>query len=270
MSYTSFKLEVANHIATISFNRPDKANSLDLTAWNEMRQVFEEVAAIPEARVVILRGEGKHFCAGIDLQTLMGVPTSFKGTCEARKRVQIRQFIKNIQDAISAIEQCGKPVIAAIHKACVGGGLNIVTACDMRYCTDDAFFSIKETKLGLVADIGVLQRLPYIINPGFMAELAYTGRQFGGQEAQEMGIVTKSFDTQEAMMVKVRSLATEIAANSPLVVRGVKEMLLYQRDHSVKDGLDYVANYNAGMIISNDIMQAMQANFTKQTPVFED
>ncbi len=270
MSYKSFKLEVENHIATISFNRPEKANSLDMDSWKELKEVFDEVAEMPAARVVILRGEGKHFCAGIDLQTLMGVPTSFKGTCEGRKRTQIRKFIETIQESITAIEDCRKPVIAAIHKACVGGGLNIVTACDMRYCTDDAFFSIKETKLGLVADIGVLQRLPYIINPGMMAELSYTGRQFGGQEAQAMQLVTKSFETQEAMMEKVQGLAAEIAANSPLVVRGVKEVLLYQRDHSVEDGLKYVAAWNAGMIISNDIMQAMQANFTKQTPVFED
>jgi len=270
MDFSSFKVEIAEHIAIISFNRPQKANSLDLDTWNEMQSVFEHLHTVPEVRVIILRGEGKHFCAGMDLQTLMGIPTSFNSDCQARQRDKIRKFVKEIQQNITSIEDCRKPVIAAVHGACVGGGLNIISACDIRYSTDDAFYSIKEIDLGLVADIGILQRLPTILNPGLVAELAYTGRKFSGIEAEKIGLVNQSFKTQESMMEKVMQLATEIASKSPLVVRGTKEMLLYKRDHSVQDSLDNMANWNAAMLLSNDIYKAMEASMAKTVATFDD
>jgi len=270
MSYKSFLVTISDHIATVSFNRPDKANSLDIDAWKEMQNVFNDLAINPEARVIILRGEGKHFCAGMDLNTLMSVNNNFEGTCPARKRDALRKFIKLIQATITAIEDCRKPVIAAIHKACVGGGINIVTACDIRYCTDDAFFSIKETDLGLVADIGVLQRLPKIINASIANELAYTGRQFDGQEAKRIMLVGDSFSSYEELLNHVNQLAAEIASKSPLVVQGTKEVLLYTRDHSVEASLDFVANWNASMLISNDITEAMTAYMQKRKAIFKD
>lgn len=266
--YTSFKVEINNHIAQVSFNRPEKANSLHITAWEEMKAIFEDLHVNPEARVIVLTGEGKHFCSGIDLQTLMNIQ-QFDTKCEARKRESIRKFIFKLQDAISSIEHCRKPVLAAIHKACIGGGVDITTACDMRYCTEDAFFSIKEIDLGLVADIGTLQRLPTIINPGLVAEMAYTGRKVLGKEAEKIGLVNQCFETREAMLERVMELAAMIASKSPLCIRGTKEMLLYKRDHSVADSLNYVAAWNAAMLISDDIMEAFQASMTKQTPVFE-
>jgi len=216
------------------------------------------------------RGEGKHFCAGMDLSALMGGALQVDTDCEARKRDHIRKFIHMIQDIITSIEDCKKPVLAAIHKACVGGGINIVTACDIRYCTDDAFFSIKETDLGLVADIGVLQRLPNIINPGFVAELAFTGREFLGPEAEKLGLVTKSFENQDSMLAEVRKLASVIATKSPLVMKGVKEMLLYKRDHSVQESMNFMALYNSSMLLSKDLNESFEAYTVKRQPNYED
>lgn len=268
MEYTSFKVNIENHIAQVSFNRPDKANSLHMVAWEEMKAIFEELNHNPEARVIVLTGEGKHFCSGIDLQTLMDIQRFGEIKCEGRRREALRKFILKLQSCISAIEQCRKPVMAAIHKACIGGAVDIVAACDMRYCTDDSFFAIKEIDLGLVADIGTMQRLPNILNPGFMAELAYTGRKVMGAEADKIGLVNQKFETQEEMMERVMALAKMIASKSPLCIRGTKEMLLYKRDHSVADSLDYMATWNAAMLMSDDLMEAFQANMMKKEPVF--
>ncbi|MGB0864164.1 MAG: crotonase/enoyl-CoA hydratase family protein [Saprospiraceae bacterium] len=269
MNYESFKVEIANHIATVSFNRPSKSNSLHAEAWVEMKRIFEEMDDNPEVRVVILAGEGKHFCAGIDLSMLMGV-MQFDTDCEGRKREAIKRFIIKLQDSITAIEKCRKPVLAAIHKACIGGGVDIVTACDMRYCTDDAYFSIKEVDLGLVADIGTLQRLPTIINPAIVRELAYTGRNVAGKEAEKIGLANQSFDTQEAMMAYVKEIAASIASKSPLVIRGTKEVLLYKRDHTVADSLNQVATWNAATLISNDIQEAFAAFMQKREGKYEN
>lgn len=269
MSYQFFKVTITDHVATVAFNRPEKSNSLHLPAWHEMRQIFEDMHDNSEVRVIILAGEGKNFCAGIDLQTLMGIQQFQKG-CEARRREKLRKFILDLQDTITAIEKCKKPVLAAIHKACIGGGVDIVTACDMRYCTDDAYFSIKEVDLGLVADIGTLQRLPTILNPGMVAEMAYTGRNVGGKEAEHIGLVNKSFETKETMLAYVQQIATTIAEKSPVVIRGTKEVLLYKRDHTVAESLDYIATWNAGMLISDDLMEAFQAFMQKRKPVFDN
>ena len=268
-TYSFFKVTIQNNIATVSFNRPEKANSLHMPAWEEMRDIFNELAENSEARVIILKGEGKNFCAGIDLETLMDIQKFNALSCEARKRDALRKFILNFQDTITAIEKCKKPVLAAIHKACIGGGVDIISACDMRYCTEKAYFSIKEVDLGLVADIGTMQRLPTILNPGLMAELAYTGRNVYGPEAEKIGLVNQTFSTQEAMMEKVNELAAIIAAKSPVVIRGTKEMLLYKRDHTVADSLDYMATWNAAMLLSNDLMEAFQAKMEKRKPIFE-
>ena len=190
--------------------------------------------------------------------------------CEGRKREALRKFIFHLQACISAIEACRKPVLAAIHGGCVGGGVDIVSACDMRYCTADAYFTIKEIDMGLVADIGTLQRLPHILQPGMVAEMAYTGREVGGEEAARMGLVNRVFPGKTAMMDEVMQLAATIAAKSPLVVRGTKEVLLYSRDHTVADSLDYMVAWNAAMLLSRDLMEAFLATMQKRPPVFKD
>lgn len=270
MEYQYFKVEIENHIAQVAFNRPAKANALVLRAWEEMKLIFETLHKTPEARVIVLSGEGKHFCAGIDLELLMGMQEFQAIECEGRKREALREFIFKLQDCISAIEKCRKPVLAAIHRSCIGGAVDIIAACDMRYCTDDAVFSIREIDLGLVADIGTLQRLPKILNSGVVAEMAYTGRNVGGAEAAKIGLVNRVFADKESMMKDVLAVAEQIAEKSPLCIRGTKEILLYTRDHTVEESLNYMTAWNASMLFSNDLMEAFQANITKQKPTFKD
>lgn len=269
MEFKNFKLDIENHIAHLAFNRPDKANSLNVPGWEEMQAAFEHLSEKSEVRVIILSGEGKHFCAGMDLTALMSIQ-QFESDCEARRRDSIRKFILKIQDTITSIEKCKKPVLAAIHNGCIGGAVDIVTACDMRYSTKSAYFTIKEVDLGLVADIGTLQRLPTIINPGMVNEMAYTGRNVYGPEAKSIGLTNQVFDSKEEMIEKVTEIATMIAQKSPLVIQGTKEMILYKRDHTVNDSLENMANYNAGMLLSNDLIEAFQAYTQKRKPIFKD
>ena len=267
--YKSFKVSIENKIASVAFNIPLKANSLNKDAWQEMHEIFDKLSGDKKVRVIILSGEGNHFCAGIELETLMNLQTGEESD-DAGVREGIRKFIYFLQNSISAIEKCRKPVIAAIHNGCIGGGVDIVSACDIRYCNDDAYFTIKEVDLGLVADIGTIQRLPTIINPGIMAELAYTGRKVYGPEAEKIGLVNKSFSSKEEMMSEVMKIASTIAKKSPLVIRGTKEALLYKRDHTVKDSLDQIAIYNSAMLLSDDLMESFQAFMLKKEPEYKD
>ncbi|MCL4117586.1 UNVERIFIED_CONTAM: hypothetical protein GTU68_001682 [Idotea baltica] len=233
-----------------------------------MQTTFESLSQNTEVRAIVLSGEGKHFCAGIDISVLMNIQ-QFDSDCEGRKREMIRDFIIKLQNTITAIEKCKKPVLAAIHNGCIGGAVDIVSACDMRYATEDAYFVIKEVDMGLVADIGTLQRLPKIIPHGIVNELAFTGRKMYGEEAKNVGLTNATYADKETMIVEVTKIAETIAAKSPLVIRGTKEIMKYTRDHSVEDSLNYVATWNAAMLISNDIMIAMQANMMKTKPEFE-
>ncbi len=270
MTYESFKVEIENHIATVSLNRPDKANSLHDKAWEELQQVFENLDDTPEVRVIVLAAEGRVFCAGIDLAMLMDIQR-FEGVkCEGRKREMLRKTVLKLQETITAIERCRKPVLAAIHGACVGGGVDIVSACDMRYATQNAYFCIKEIDMGMVADLGTLQRLPKIIPTGIANELAYTGRKMYGEEATGIGLTNKVFETREELMAHVMEIAANIASKSPLSIRGTKEMLLYTRDHSVEDALNYMAAWNAGMLVSDDLMAAFAAAMSKEQAEFSN
>jgi len=270
MSYSFFNLEIRNHVAHVALNRPEKSNALHKEAWVELKAVFEDLSRNPEARCAILSGEGKNFCAGIDLSLLMDMSQYNEVSCEGRKRELVREIIYHLQDCITAIEKCRKPVLAAIHKACIGGAVDIVTACDIRYCTEDAYYSIKEVDMGLVADIGTLQRLPKIINPGIMAELAYTGRNVSGKEAEEIGLVTRTYTDKETMITEVTKIAEVIAAKSPIVIRGTKEIMQYTRDHTVEESLRYMGTFNAAYLLNDDIQEAMRAQMMKDKPVFNN
>ncbi len=269
MQFENLELKVDNYVAHLTFNRPEKANSLDKRSWEEMKDAFDHLSEDPKVRVVILSGNGNHFCAGMDLETLMSQQRPGE-KCEARRRKFLKKFIVKIQDCITSIEKCKKPVLASIHGGCIGGGINIAATCDIRYCSEDAYFTIKEIDLGIVADIGVLQRMPYIVHPGIMAELAYTGRKVSGSEAKEIGLVNQCFSDKDTMITGVNGIASMIASKSPLVVQGVKENLLYSRDHTVDDSLNYIANYNAGLLISDDLMEAFQSYIQKKKPEFKD
>jgi enoyl-CoA hydratase len=268
MTYETFILEYHDHIAHVHFNRPDKANALNGQAWEELKTLFQALDQEEEARVVVLSGNGKHFCAGIDLSLLLELGQQTQESCEGRRREKLRQHVLHLQSCIDAIERCRKPVLAAIHGGCIGGGVDIVAACDMRYCTEDAYFTVKEVDMGMVADLGTLQRLPKIIPDGMAREMAYTGRKVHGPEALRIGLVNQTFADRPDLIDGVMQLAAQIAHKSPLAVRGTKEMLLHARDHSVAEGLTYIATWNAATILSEDLTKAMQAQMTKQPPVF--
>ncbi len=263
-------LTVNNHIAHVRINRPQKANALDAVALNEIEMLFNELDENDDVRVVVLEGgESKHFCAGIDLSLLMSVSQN-KIACDARRREQIRKDVLKLQAPINAIENCSKPVLAAIHGGCIGGGIDLVTACDMRYCTDNAYFTIKEIDMGMVADLGTLQRLPKLIGEGMVREMAFTGRNVEGQEAEKIGIVNRSFADKETMLNEVMKIAETIATKSPVSVRGTKHILLHTREHSVADGLNYIATWNAAMLLSSDLKEAFTAKIEKREAKFED
>lgn len=243
------KITVANHIATLTFVNPDRANALDEAGWAALRHAFKTVDEDPAVHVVILTGEGRHFCAGMDLSVLGSLQERLAPTPEETKE-RLVDFIVGIQDCITAIERCRKPVLAAIHGGCIGGGVDIVTACDIRYCTEDAYFTVKEVDLGIVADIGTLQRLPFILHPGLVAELAFTGRKMFGPEAKITGLVNETFTDREQLLAGVTGIAGLIAVKPNHVICGIKENLLHARENTTEESLRYVARYSAGLMLS--------------------
>ena len=267
---TSLSIRLEDHVARVHLDRPDKANAMDEALWQDLRRAMAWADETQDVRVVVLAGHGRHFCSGIDLAMLMGVQQAIKDDCQGRTNERLRRVILDLQDCLTSLERCRKPVLAAIHGACVGGGLDLVAAADMRYCSAEAHFSIKEIDLGMVADVGSLQRLPKLVPPGLVREWAYTGRRISAQEAQACGLVNRVFDTPEALAAGVLELARTIAARSPLSIRGTKEMLNHARDHSVADGLAHIATWNAAMLVSQDIQAAMMASMSRQTPTFRD
>jgi enoyl-CoA hydratase len=270
MQFETLSVTLDQHIASVRLNRPDKANAMNLAMWHELRSAFGWIDEQSEARVVVLEGEGKWFTSGIDLQMMMGLGAQIQNDCEGRMRESLRRVILDLQDTLSSLERCRKPVLAAIHGACIGGGIDLICCADMRYCSADAYFSIKEIDIGMVADVGTLQRIPRLIGDGMARELAYTGRRFDAAEAREMRLVNRIYESKEALAAGVREIAAAIAAKSPLSVRGTKEMINYARDHTVADGLNYVATWNAAMLMSADLQTAMMAAARKTTPEFGD
>jgi enoyl-CoA hydratase len=270
MSYETLSVTLEDHIATVRLNRPEKANAMNAAMWQEIRKAFQWVDATPEARVAVLQGEGKLFTAGIDLQMMMSIGPQIQNECDGRTREALRRLILDMQDTLTSLERCRKPVLAAIHGGCVGGGIDLITCADMRYCSQDAYFTIKEIDIGMTADVGTLQRLPRLVGEGITRELAYTGRKFEAEEARQIGLVNRVFDSREALYGGVREIAATIAAKSPLSIRGTKEMITYARDHSVADSLNYIATWNAAMLMSKDLTEAMMANMSKRPAVFKD
>ena len=268
--FSTLTLSLSNSIAEVRLNRPDKSNAMNEAMWQEIRQVFAWVDATPQARVAILSGEGKNFCAGIDFSMLPGIQQRIAHPDGTRSREALRRLILDLQDCLSSIERCRKPVIAAIQGACIGGALDMITCCDMRYATSDAVFSIKEIDLGMVADVGTLQRLPHLIGQGKTRELAFTGRHVEALEAERIGLLNQILASNSALTVTVRELAASIANKSPLAIRGLKEVINYSRDHSVADGLNYVAGWNAGMLLSADLNECMVAQHEKRQAKFPD
>ncbi|PKO86418.1 MAG: enoyl-CoA hydratase [Betaproteobacteria bacterium HGW-Betaproteobacteria-12] len=268
--YTSLALSLDQGIAEIRLNRPDKSNAINDAMWREIRQACEWADATPAVRVVILSGAGKNFCAGIDLAMLGSIRQRVAAPEPAQRRAALRDIIGDLQDCLTALERCRKPVLAAIHGACVGGALDLVSACDMRYASADAVFSIKEIDLAMVADVGTLQRLPHLIGQGLTRELAYTGRNVDAEEALRLGLINRHFATAEELMVGVREIAAAIASKSPQAIRGIKQVLNHSRDRSIDDGLAFVAEWNADHLLSADLDEAIAAQRERRAPRFAD
>lgn len=271
MEYKSLKIiqkSPNSRVYYLYLNRPGQFNALSRDFFTEFPKAISSLDHNPDVAVIILAGSGKHFCSGIDLQTLS---ITFKETHAAdhgRSVVKLRRHIKFLQEAVTALESCRKPVIAAVHGACIGGAIDIITACDIRYCCSDTFFSVKEVDLAITADLGTLQRLPSIVGFGNAMELALTGRSFTASEAKDLGLVSKVFTSKEALMEGVNVVAEEIAAKSPLAVIGTKTVLLKSRDLTVEQGLDYIATWNSGVLLSDDLKEAISAHNEKRKPRF--
>ncbi|CAI7886528.1 unnamed protein product [Closterium sp. NIES-54] len=227
----------------------------------------------PSVRVTVISGEGKHFCAGLDLQTLSQIASApgsstSETECEGRKRESFRRQILSMQESLSSLERCRKPVIAAIHGVCVGGGVDLATACDVRFASADARFAVKEVDLAITADLGTLQRLPRLVGYGNAMNLALTAQTINAEEALRLGLVQGVFPSQRELIAHVQSVAEEIAAKSPLAVVGTKAVLRHARDHSVADGLEFVATWNAAMLLSDDLTAAVKALRLRKPAVF--
>lgn len=267
--YSAFKVELKDKIAHVQINRPEKINAMNAEFWSEIRDIFAWIEDTAEVRVVVLSGAGKHFSSGIDLMLLAQVGAQL-GKEVGRNARTLKRKIEELQSSFTAVDNCSKPVLAAIQGYCLGGAIDLISSCDMRYCTNDAQFAIKEVDVGMAADVGTLQRLPHIIGDGMMRELAYTGRTIEGEEAQRIGLVNGTYPDQEALMDGVFEIARTIAQKSPIAVQGSKEMIRYMRDHSVADGLNYIATWNASMLQAEDMRVAMAAHMSKQAPEFKD
>ncbi len=271
MTYSCFDLELKDKVAHLRFNRPNELNTLTRGFYAELAQAVRDLDAKAEARVVVISSTGKHFTAGMDLGVFVGDGIVAAGAAEVgRVRETLRRHVLELQDSFNALEQARMPVLAAIQGGCIGGGVDLVSACDARYCSKDAFFCIQEINVGMVADLGTLQRLPKLMPEGLVRELAYTGRRLPAGRALSSGLVNEVWDDQAALVAGVLQIAAEIAERTPLAVYGSKQMLNYGRDHSVRDGLEYIATWQTGMFQGADMFEAFAAKSAKRKPVFAD
>lgn len=270
MEFKTLQVSIEGPIGQLMLNRPDKANVFDLEMWAELPQAAAWLRQQEGLRVVVLSGAGKHFTGGIDLAALAQVGSDAQQGCPGRGREKLLDFIRRAQASFSSLEQLPVPVIAAVHGVCYGAGVDLIAACDIRLATADARLCIKEIDLAVVPDVGTIQRLIPIIGLGRLSDLVYTAELFDGARAREMGLVTRTFDSREALMDGALQMARLIASKSPLTARGIKHNLLWSRDHSVRDGLEMAAVWNASMLLSSDLMEAVGANLQKREPRFAD
>jgi len=264
MGFQHLEIARSGHVATLWLNRPDKLNALSEDMWNDIPEAVGHLDDDDTIRVIVLAGRGKAFTVGIDLNLLTSLQPN--GPSPASGNRHLYSEIKRLQNTVSCFAETAKPVIAAIHGYCLGAGANLISACDIRLASSDAAISIRETKMGLVADIGALQRLPAIVGSGVTAEMAMTGADYPASWALEHGLVNRVYEDQDVLMKGARDLADEIAANSPLVTQGVKRILQANDGRTVDQALDYMAQWNSSFLISNDLMEAMNAFMDKRDP----
>lgn len=264
-----FAVSIADGIAHLEMDRADKANAMSPDFWQDLPRLVDALGHDPAVRVIVLSGRGKHFSAGMDLAAFQGIMTLTQAE-PGRGAFALRDLIGKFQAALSALETVRVPVIAAVHGVCLGAGVDMITACDIRLAGQDVSFGIEEIHIGMAADVGTLQRLPKIMPIGVVRELAYSGRRFGATEALGWGLVNSVHADRDAVIAAALALAADIAAKSPLAIAGLKQAITYARDHSVPDGLDQIATWNAGMLRPEDLMTAIQAKMAKQVATFQD
>jgi enoyl-CoA hydratase len=264
-------LELDGHVATLWLDRPEKRNAMGPAFWDDLPVAMAAIADEPDVRAVVIAARGPSFSVGLDLVAMGGAVMGGGGegrTSTAARAWRSRAQIVRMQASVTAVADCRVPVIAAVQGHCIGGGVDLIAACDIRLASADAIFSVREAKVAIVADIGSLQRLPAIIGQGHLAELAYTGKDIDAGRAAAIGLVNSVSADAEAVVADARALAAEIAANSPLAVQGTKAVLVAGEGRSVAEGLDYVATWNAAFLASDDLTEAMTAFVEKRPATF--
>lgn len=271
-TYTCFNVETKDKVAHIQLKRPDAFNTMNRAFWNELPEIVNKINDEASARAIVISSTGKHFSAGMELSVFtdgQGVGGSAREP--ARARLGLRGEAARLQRSFSCLDDARMPVLLAVQGGCIGGAVDLSTCADMRYATKDAFFVIQEINLAMTADVGTFPRLCHLLPQGLVRELAYSGRRLLAKKAHELGFVNELFDTQEQMLDHVMTLAHEIASKSPLAVHGSKVMINYARDHSIADGLDYIATWQAGMFSANiDMAESFKAKQEKRAAVYED
>ena len=270
MGSQCFEVTESDSIAHIVLNRPDELNSMTPEFWRELPQLVDEISARGAARAIVISSTGKHFSAGMDISVFTGGSLGDGSNAGGGSRSTFRYNVLALQDTFNALERARMPVLAATQGGVVGAGVDMVTACDMRYATEDSWFCIHEINIGMTADVGTLQRLPKIIPDGIARELAYTGDRMPAARAKEVGLVNEVYPDQQTMLDAVLDIAARIAAKSPLAIHGTKEMINYTRDHSVADSLQYMATWQTGMFQPSDILEAYGAQADGREPSFDD
>jgi enoyl-CoA hydratase len=266
----SLSVAISEHVAEVTLLGPGKGNAMGPAFWRELPRVFGELDRNDDVRAVLVRGHGDHFSYGLDLKAMMeDLGPHMGGEQMARQRTDLLDLIDRLQESINAVERCRKPVIAVVHGWCIGGGVDLISACDVRLASADAKFSVREVKVAMVADLGSLQRLPRIVGQGHARELAFTGRDIHAARAERIGLVNEVFDNPGALLAAARSMAREMAANPPLVVQGVKRVMNYGADRPVADGLAYVAAWNSAFLQSKDLGEALTAFMERRKPDFK-
>jgi enoyl-CoA hydratase len=274
MSYQCFDVTIEDKVAHIVLNRPDKRNSMIREFWEELPRIVRDIDDNARARAIVISSTGPHFSSGLDVSVFSSSAVN-GGNDQDRfsKRQAGLRFYENVrlmQETFSCLEDCRVPVLAAIQGGCIGGGVDLITACDMRYATSDAFITIYEINIGMTADVGTFPRIFKLIPEGIARELAYTGRRMPAAEAQAAGLVNRVFPDQQTMLQEVMAIARDIASKPPLAIYGCKRMANYSRDHSTADALDYIRIWNASMLQREEILEAIQANMEKRPGEFAE
>ncbi|MDC3106697.1 crotonase/enoyl-CoA hydratase family protein [SAR86 cluster bacterium] len=274
MNYESFKYTSEEGVGHLILDKGEDLNKMTMNFWYELPRILDEIDKDASLRVLILSSTGKHFCAGMDLKNFgsLGNDAEKKPNVPDKARIgeSLYRVAKELQDMLSKLEKLRIPVLAGIQGGCIGGGLDLVTAADMRFASKDAFFCIQEVNIGMAADIGTLQRLPRVIPEGKVRELAYTGRRMPAEEALEAGLVNKVYESPEEMISGLKEMAAVIASKSPLAVYGTKAILNFSRDHTIAEGLEYNALWSGAMLPQEDMAEAMMSNMEKRDPEFQD